>query len=693
VISETWALCLIPGPQIGAGASHDAATWWRYVAGRLKAEPSATINFDVVRKNRVTEFWISSAEMDISTMTEHLYLAWPSAQVLSDQDAPVAPQGKRALLQFQGTEGVTLLDAGPGQTVIDAVLHVLDGCDQDVMIRLAVREVESRPAWWILGQSVLDEIRGVTSEAIEKDDMAQNLWCRLEILVAGDDSTASGLAQRLAEAYLGLCTGSTRLTVSVVPRNHSTSNHGFEICTPTLASLFGLPSSPVDYPSLHQLTSRHLAPPVTGHSGLLLGMSVYRGQHTPVYLSPEDRLRHVYLVGQTGTGKSTLFQSLMLQDMIAGEGCCFVDPHGDAIQWLLHRIPKHRLDDVLLFDPTDSSGLLGLNLLEWQTPHERDLLIQELIRLFYKLFDPGQTGVIGPQFEHWLRCAALTVTEPQIRGTLVDIPRLFTDSRFREAMLKRAEHPAVLAFWREQMAQTSGFHRSEMLNYFLSKFGAFLGNDTMYRLLSVRQSAFDLRLMMDQRKILLVNLSKGKLGELNAQFLGILLMAKLQMAALSRGGQSGLPPFYVFVDEFQNLATETFASMLSEVRKYGLGLHLTHQYLQQLPETVMQAVVGNVGTTLALRVGAEDAQILARQFGLLVAEDFAHVPPYHAQARTLVLGQPTTPFTLRAIPLEVEPQPLIEDILRGRIRRVARLIAGQGSSPTGALRSPLQDIA
>lgn len=405
--------------------------------------------------------------------------------------------------------------------------------------------------------------------------------------------------------------------------------------------------------------------------GLLVGFGAFRDSHASIRLAPADRLRHTYLIGSTGTGKSTLFQSSILQDMAAGEGCAFIDPHGEVIDWLLPRIPAHRAKDVVLFDPSDPEALLGLNLLEWRTPHERDLLIQELILLFYKLFDPQHTGIIGPQFEHWLRNAALTITEPKVRGTIVDIPRLFTDTAFQKAMVARSEHWAVKDFWEGQMAATADFHKSEMLNYFTSKFGSFLGNTVMYQILSQRHSAFDLRTIMDKRKILLVNLSKGKLGSLNAQLLGTLIMTKIQMAALSRADVPAAEraPFYVYIDEFQNIVTDSFATMLSEIRKYGVGLHLAHQYVDQLPENIKQAVAGNIGTLMAFRLGHTDANWLSPHFAPLTPDDLTNIPAYHYHLRTLSRGQLTTPFTVASPDVKLEPQPALEQALRARVRQ------------------------
>jgi hypothetical protein len=503
------------------------------------------------------------------------------------------------------------------------------------------------------------------------------------IALATSARTAEDHVKRAVAAFHGLTIpGQTKIRYQLASRinsfletallRQSDSKTSFHLTSAEAANLYHTPLQPKTLPALEATSSTRLPiPDNLSQDGLLVGFGAFRSARQPIRIAPQDRLRHTYLIGQTGTGKSTLFQSKILQDMEAGEGCAFIDPHGEVIDWLLPRIPAHRAGDVILFDPSDPEALLGLNLLEWRTPHERDLLIQELILLFYKLFDPNRTGLIGPQFEHWLRNAALTVTEPRVRGTLVDIPRLFTDKPFQQQLVARSDHWAVKDFWQNQMAQTADFHKSEMLNYFTSKFGSFLGNSVMHQILSARTSAFDMRTLMDRRKILLVNLSKGKLGSLNAQLLGTLIVTKLQMAAMSRAdvAPEHRPPFYVYIDEFQNVVTDSFAQMLSEIRKYGVGLHLAHQYVDQLPDNIKQAIAGNVGTLMAFRLGHADAQWLAPHFAPLTAEDLTNIPPYHYHLRTLAGGQLTTPFTVVSPQVKATPQPALEQALRSRVRR------------------------
>jgi len=369
----------------------------------------------------------------------------------------------------------------------------------------------------------------------------------------------------------------------------------------------------------------------------------------------------MYMIGKTGTGKSTVYQNMMLQDIRAGAGCCFVDPHGEGVDWLLSMIPAERLDDVVLFDPSDTQWPLGLNLLEWKTEAEKDFLVAEAIHIFQKLFDPDQQGIVGPQFEHWMRNAALTVMARPGGGTLLDIPRLFSDPAFERASRQYVTDKIVLAFWEQQMANTAQFHRSEMLNYFTSKFGRFMTNTLMRNCIGQRQSSISFTDILAKNKIVLINLSKGKIGELNSYMLGLILMTKLQIAIMQR---ATLPPekrtpFYLFVDEFQNVVTDAFIGMLAEARKYGLAVHLTNQYIAQLTDEIRDAVLGNAATLVAFQIGAQDVAALLPEFETHTAnrgsmklqeDDFQFLPPHHFYARLLLDGTSYPAFRGQSLP-------------------------------------------
>ncbi|MDB4939581.1 MAG: hypothetical protein JWO40_6 [Candidatus Doudnabacteria bacterium] len=389
-----------------------------------------------------------------------------------------------------------------------------------------------------------------------------------------------------------------------------------------------------------------------------LGTTEYRSQTRVVGMKKSDRFRHTYMIGKTGVGKTTLYQNMVLQDINAGRGVCFVDPHGEAIDYILQHIPKNRIEDVVLFDPSNLDFPVGLNLLEWKDESDKDFLVSEAIQIFYKIFDPEQTGVIGPQFEHWMRNAALTVMADPEGGTLLEIPKLFVDKNFEMHKRKFLKDPIVQEFWEKQMAKTADFHRSEMLNYFSSKFGRFMTNNMMKNIIGQKKSSFNISEIIDGEKILLVNLSKGKVGEVNAQMLGLILMTKLQLAILQRAHvpNEDRRPFYLYVDEFQNLLTDTFISMLSESRKYGLSVHLTNQYIAQLPENIRNAILGNVGTLITFQIGAVDADFLKKEMQPLNDNDLQNVPLRNYYIKTIIDGTPYEPFMAKGF----APAPRIE---------------------------------
>ena len=421
--------------------------------------------------------------------------------------------------------------------------------------------------------------------------------------------------------------------------------------TEELTSLYHFPTRYVDTPNIAWLSARTLPPPANlPANGLRLGYAVYRGQEKPIFINPEDRLRHVYMIGKTGVGKTVFFENMIEQDIAAGQGVCYLDPNGDAIEWILRHIPRDRANDVVYFNPSDTARPFGLNLLEWRRPEDKDFLVQEAISIFYKLFDPNHTGMIGPQFEHWMRNAALTLMSDPAGGTLIDIPRLFVDDEFMQQKLQHVTDPVVRAFWEKQMAQTTAASKSEMLNYFTSKFGRFMTNDAMRNIIGQTKSSFDFRQVMDEGKILLVNLSKGLIGDLNANLLGMVIISKLQVAAFGRQDipEAQRRPFYLYVDEFQNFTTDTFATILSEARKYRLSLNITNQYIEQLDDQIRNAVIGNAGTLISFRVGAQDAEYLIKELDGLTVEDMVNVPKQQYYIKTLINNMPTLPFMGRS---------------------------------------------
>ncbi|OGM06212.1 hypothetical protein A2129_00140 [Candidatus Woesebacteria bacterium GWC1_42_13] len=377
-------------------------------------------------------------------------------------------------------------------------------------------------------------------------------------------------------------------------------------------------------------------------------MSAYRGIRRPVHMIEDDRRRHMYIIGKTGTGKTELLKDLIMQDIRAGKGICYMDPHGDAIEQLLSMIPPERAEDVIYFNPGDTTRPMGLNLLEAKTEDQKHFVATSVINMMYKLFDPYKTGIVGPRFEHAVRNAMLTaMAEPG--STFVEVMRILTDSGFVQDILPKVTDPIVRRYWTDQIAQTADFHKSEVLDYIVSKFGRFVTNKMIRNIIGQSQSSFSFREVMDNGKILLINLAKGEIGEENSNFLGLVLVPRILMAAMSRQDvpEEARRDFYLYVDEFQNFATPDFAQILSEARKYRLDLTVANQFIGQVEEEVKNAVFGNVGTIICFRVGVTDASYLAHEFTPVFGEDdLLNIERYHVYIKTIVHNEPIPPFSM-----------------------------------------------
>lgn len=415
-----------------------------------------------------------------------------------------------------------------------------------------------------------------------------------------------------------------------------------------LATIFHFPNKQVETPHIHWLTAKSApAPAQIPTSGLYLGKSVYRGLSRDIYIGDKDRARHMYIIGKTGVGKSEFMMDMVLQDIRAGKGVCFIDPH-DTVEKLLEYIPPERAEDVIYFDPSDSERPMGLNMIEAQTEEQKHFVSSAIINLMYKLYDPHKTGIIGPRFEHAIRNAMLTVmSEPG--ATFIEVVRVLTDSKFVQELLPKVQDPMVKRYWTDQIAQTSDFHKSEVLDYIVSKFGRFITDKMMRNIIGQSQSSFNFRQVMDEGKILLINLAKGRIGEENSAFLGLILVPKILVAAMSRQDvtEENRKDFHLYVDEFQNFATPDFGTILSEARKYHLNLTVANQFIGQIEEEVKNAVFGNVGTLLAFRVGVQDANFLQHEFSPTFSEsDLTNVERYHTFVKTIVDNEPMPPFTM-----------------------------------------------
>ncbi len=416
-----------------------------------------------------------------------------------------------------------------------------------------------------------------------------------------------------------------------------------------LATIFHLPNKSIETAHIFWLNAKRApAPSQIPTSGLYLGKSKYRGVERKIYISDDDRRRHVYIIGKTGTGKSQLLEEMIIQDIESGKGVGVIDPHGELIVGILQRIPPSRAEDVIYFDPADVERPMGLNMLEASTEEQKHFVVTSIVGLMYKLYDPQKTGIIGPRFEHAIRNAMLTVmSEPG--NTFIEVVRVLTDSSFVQELLPKVQDPIVRRYWTDQIAQTSDFHKSEVLDYIVSKFGRFVTNKLMRNIIGQSQSSFNFRTVMDEGKILLCNLSKGTIGEENSNFLGLILVPRILLSALSRQDipEDQRRDFYLYVDEFQNFATPDFAQILSEARKYRLNLTVANQFIGQMDEEVKNAVFGNVGTLISFRVGVTDANYLQHEFSPVFNEiDLINIDKFNAYVKTIVHNEPVKPFSM-----------------------------------------------
>ncbi len=420
-----------------------------------------------------------------------------------------------------------------------------------------------------------------------------------------------------------------------------------------VASLFHLPN--IRYNKTPNIAWQNYkistAPANIPTEGILLGHNVYRGATHEIRMKNEDRFRHFYVIGQTGTGKSSILQVMIRQDLEAGHGIAVVDPHGSLIEDIMNFIPRSRADDVIYFNPGDMERPLGLNLLEGETWEDKELVALDAMNIMIKLFNEE---IFGPRIQDYFRNGCLTLMSNPEGGALTDIVRLFTDDDYQKLQVQHVTNPIVRSFWENQMAKTGAREKQEMIPYFAAKFGQFVTNTMMRNIIGQSKSAFDFMKVMQEGKILLMNLSKGEVGEINSKLLGLIIVSKLQMGALRRQriAKEQRRDFYLYIDEFQNYITESIESILSEARKYRLSLNIAHQYIGQLvgPNNntkIKDAIFGNVGTMMCYKIGAQDAEYMAKEMAPVFSEqDLINLDKFKAVMKLSIDTQPSRPFSI-----------------------------------------------
>ena len=429
-----------------------------------------------------------------------------------------------------------------------------------------------------------------------------------------------------------------------------------------LAALYHFPDSRYNkMPNIGWVESKVLPPPPdVPREGILIGVNRYRAAETGIRFRADDRTRHHYIIGKSGTGKSAFLSWMSRQDIQNGEGVCVVDPHGDLIEDALAHTPKARAKEVVVFDPSDLDRPMGLNLLEAKTDEQKDRASLDAMEIFIKLFG---NEIFGPRIQHYFRNGCLTLMDDEEEGaTLIDVPRLFVDDEFQHYKVSKCKNNVVRSFWEHEMAKTGAREKEEMIPYFSAKFGPFITNTTMRNIIGQPKSAFDIREVMDNGKVLLVNLSKGKIGDINAQLLGLIFVNKINMAALSRADvpRKERRRFYLYVDEFQNFVTEAFATILSEARKHELALIMAHQFIGQLVgkteaygtanTKLRDAVFGNAGTISSFKIGAEDAEYMAKEMAPVLSEqDVINVPNFQCYIKLNINNVTSRPFSMATL--------------------------------------------
>jgi hypothetical protein len=682
---------------------------WRQ---RFSVQP--TISFEIVARQEDIRFYVWTPKQFQDLIEKQIHGAFPDAEVLGVPEYNIFNEdGKVAYKSYQlrkenyySLKTFRELPTDPMAAITSALAKM--GSDEAAAIQVLISPAD--PSWQKTGHSFVSstkkqeadpekasfKVPAKTLEAVENKVSKPGFETNIRIVVVSNDeasakghlSNISSSFEQFSGEYNSLKSRNIRRKGSFVedflyryqPMFHLFGNKIAILNAEELATIFHFPNKQVTTPHIHWIYAKTApAPAEIASEGTYLGVSKYRGVRRPVYIGDSDRMRHVYIIGATGTGKTELLKELIMQDIKAGHGICFMDPHGDAIEDLLQMMPPERAEDVIYFNPSDSEHPMGLNLLEAKTEDQKHFAATAVINMMYKLFDPYKTGIVGPRFEHAVRNAMLTVMSED-GNTFIEVMRVLTDSKYVQDLLPKVQDPIVRRYWTDQIAQTADFHKSEVLDYITSKFGRFVTNRMIRNIIGQSKSSFSFREVMDSGKILFVNLSKGELGEENSSFLGLVLVPRILMSAMSRADtpEEARRDFYLYVDEFQNFATPDFAQILSEARKYHLALCVANQFIGQVDEEVKNAVFGNVGTKISFRVGVTDASYLAHEFTPVFGEDdLLNIERFHAYVKTIVKNEPVPPFSMDTTKDINKQREMMNPKVAGIIKEMSQLKYGR----------------
>lgn len=601
------------------------------------------VSFEIVGLPEMIKFYVVSSKSLSNTVEKAINAAYPTAEVARTDEYNIFPDGSK--VEFTSLK----LDSDPYKPIrtyeelsTDSLSSVLTTMSKLKVGESAAYQVVITGAgsdWRNSGKKYVDKVRTNNSDPEKKKmDVPEDLLAAIEkkcekggffvdirlVSVARDSEEAKINLESMVSSFSQFSKeGSNHFKKQSLASKekhqfikdfiYRTVRETSILNTAELATIMHFPNKSVDTPHINWLLSKR-APAMSGipsTGDLYLGTNIYRDVQKPIFINRDDRRRHMYIIGKTGSGKSYFVQQMALQDINRGEGVAFLDPHGDSAEWLLERIPPHRMEDVIYWNPGDTDRPIGFNIIESYNEQDKHRTVNSFLGLMQKMYDPHNQGITGPRFERAVRNAMLSVMELP-GSTLVEVLRILSDEKYANRIVPMIKDDIVKRYWTDEMAKTQDFHKSEVLGYIVSKFDRFVTNKLTRNIFGQSISGFNMRRIMDEQKVLIVNLSKGIIGEENSQFLGLLLVPKILSSAMARAdmAESARKDFYLYVDEFQNFSTEDFAQILSEARKYRLNLIVANQYIAQIDEKIRDAVFGNVGTVVGMKVGTTDAQFL-----------------------------------------------------------------------------------
>jgi len=700
------------------------------------------VSFEIVSLPGSIRFFVVASKNVANTVEKAINGSYPSAEVIISKEYNIFSDGSSVeyaalKLESDAFKPIRAYDELSTDTMA-TILSPMSKLGPNEAIAYQVLISQSSGGWRNKGKSYVQKIRAAFSDPEKKDkpkvndDVLASIERKCEkggfdvdirfVAVAPDKDNAKAYVDTMASIFSQFKkeggNGFKKLKlkpnekmdilkkfINRVPDETMTLNTG------ELATVMHFPNNKVDVPNINWLMAKRA--PVSGEipstGDLWLGMNIFRDVQRHVYIDRDDRRRHMYLIGKTGAGKSWFMQQMAYQDMVNGEGLAFLDPHGDSAEWLIERIPAHRLEDVIYWNPGDVERPIGFNIIEFYNEQDKHRVVNAFLGLMTKMYDPHNQGITGPRFERAVRNSMLTVMENS-GATLIEVLRILSDPVYQQKLIPLIKDDLVKRYWTDEMANTQEFHKSEVLGYIVSKFDRFVTNKLTRNIFGQSKSGFDMRWLMDNKKILIVNLSKGLIGEENAQFLGLLLVPRILSAAMSRADipERDRKDFYLYVDEFQNFSTEDFAQILSEARKYKLNLIVGNQYISQIDEKIRNAVFGNVGTTLSMKVGTTDAQFLETLFTpVFNASDLVNLENRNAYVKIINKGESPPAFSISTdynnapfkLPMDGDPKiaEIVKNLSRFRYGRDRAMVEaeirergmmGESVSAKPALNSP-----